>query len=132
MDSNIQLIISLLFTIIILWYSPAIFSEELLNYLNTKTYSNFIMNLYRVIDREVIQFDFVAHTDKKCDFDEEIEELGGTIYHCPDYRIVNHITYCKWWKKFFNSHPKYKIVHSHLDSSVNIHLRIAKNLAVLQ
>ena len=45
MNSNIQLIISLLFTIIILWYSPAIFSEELLNYLNTKTYSNFIMNL---------------------------------------------------------------------------------------
>lgn len=87
---------------------------------------NFIMNLYRVIDRDVIQFDFVAHTDKKCDFDEEIEELGGTIYHCPDYRIVNHITYCKWWKDFFVSHPEYKIVHSHLDSSANIHLRIAK------
>lgn len=87
---------------------------------------NFIMNLYRVIDRDVIQFDFVSHTDKKCDFDEEIEELGGTIYHCPDYRIVNHITYCKWWNNFFVSHPEYKIVHSHLDSSANIHLRIAK------
>ena len=87
---------------------------------------NFIMNLYRVMDRDVIQFDFVAHTDKKCDFDEEIEELGGTIYHCPDYRIVNHITYCKWWNNFFVSHPEYKIVHSHLDSSANIHLRIAK------
>lgn len=87
---------------------------------------NFIMNLYRVIDRDVIQFDFVAHTDKKCDFDDEIEELGGTIYHCPDYRIVNHISYCRWWKDFFVSHPEYKIVHSHLDSSANIHLRIAK------
>lgn len=87
---------------------------------------NFIMNLYRVIDRDVIQFDFIAHTDKKCDFDDEIVELGGTIYHCPDYRIVNHITYCKWWKDFFTSHPEYKIVHSHLDSSANIHLRIAK------
>lgn len=87
---------------------------------------NFLMNLYRVIDRDVIQFDFVAHTDKKCDFDEEIEKLGGTIYHCPDYRIVNHIAYCKWWNSFFVSHPEYKIVHSHLDSSANIHLRIAK------
>lgn len=87
---------------------------------------NFIMNLYRVIDRDVIQFDFVAHTYKKCDFDNEIEELGGTVFHCPDYRIVNHISYCKWWKDFFASHPEYKIVHSHLDSSANIHLRIAK------
>ena len=24
---------------------------------------NFLMNLYRVIDRDVIQFDFVVHTD---------------------------------------------------------------------
>lgn len=87
---------------------------------------NFIMNLYRVIDRDVIQFDFVAHTDKKCDFDDEIKDLGGTIFHCPDYRIVNHLNYCKWWKDFFVSHPEYKIVHSHLDSSANIHLRIAK------
>lgn len=87
---------------------------------------NFLMNLYSVIDRDVIQFDFVVHTDKKCDFDEEIEELGGTIYHFPDYRIVNHFSYCKWWKDFFVSHPEYKIVHSHLDSSANIHLRIAK------
>lgn len=87
---------------------------------------NFIMNLYRDIDRELIQFDFVIHSDKKCDFDDEIKELGGTVYHCPDYRIVNHIGYCKWWKAFFTSHPDYRIVHSHLDSSANIHLRIAK------
>lgn len=92
---------------------------------------NFIMNLYRTIDRDTIHFDFVVHTDKKCDFDDEIQGLGGTIYHCPDYRIVNHIGYCKWWKGFLASHPEYKIVHSHLDSSANIHLRLAKKFGCI-
>lgn len=87
---------------------------------------NFVMNLYRVIDKEKIQFDFVEHTERNCDFDNEINSLGGVIYHCPDYRIINHLAYSKWWKKFFNEHSEYRIVHSHLDSCANIHLRIAK------
>ena len=87
---------------------------------------NFIMNLYRSVDRSKIQFDFVEHTNNKCAFDDEIEELGGVIYRCPDYRIFNHFSYVTWWKKFFSEHKEYKIVHSHLDSSANIHLRIAK------
>lgn len=91
---------------------------------------NFIMNLYRTIDRNQILFDFVAHTNNQGAFDEEIEALGGTIYHCPDYRIVNHFEYSKWWKNFFKEHKEYKIVHSHLDSSANIHLRIAKKFGL--
>lgn len=92
---------------------------------------NFIMNLYRTVDRNAVQFDFVAHTDKKCAFDDEIESLGGAIYHCPDYRVVNHFKYVSWWKKFFNEHKEYKIIHSHLDSSANIHLRIAKGYGLI-
>lgn len=87
---------------------------------------NFIMNLYRTVDKNKIQFDFVVHTQEKCAFDEEINELGGMIYHCPDYRVVNHFQYIAWWNKFFSEHKEYKIVHSNLDSSANIHLRIAK------
>lgn len=87
---------------------------------------NFIMNVYRSIDKEKIQFDFIVHTNERCDFDEEIESMGATIYHSPDYRIVNHIAYSKWWNDFFKEHKEYKIIHSHLDSSANIHLRIAK------
>lgn len=92
---------------------------------------NFIMNLYRTIDRRKIQFDFVEHTNKKCAFDDEIESLGGKIYHCPDYRVFNHLSYVVWWKKFFSEHNEYKIIHSHLDSSANIHLRIAKKYGLI-
>ena len=65
---------------------------------------NFIMNLYRTVDKNKIQFDFVVHTQEKCAFDEEINELGGMIYHCPDYRVVNHFQYIAWWNKFFSEY----------------------------
>lgn len=87
---------------------------------------NFIMNLYRTIDRDSIRFDFVVHINEKCAFDDDIESLGGKIYHCPDYRIINHFDYSRWWNNFFKEHNEYKIIHSHLDSSANVHLRIAK------
>ena len=35
-----------------------------------------VMDLYRNIDRERVQFDFAVHTSKKGYFDEEIEALG--------------------------------------------------------
>ena len=40
---------------------------------------NFLMNLYRNIDREKIQFDFLVN--RKGVFEEEIEKLGGKIYY---------------------------------------------------
>ena len=48
-----------------------------------------VMDLYRNIDRERVQFDFAVHTSKKGYFDEEIEALGGHIYYVrPTFRIV--------------------------------------------
>ena len=44
---------------------------------------NFIMNLYRHIDREQIQFDFIVHLKKENDLCQEIEELGGRVYLLP-------------------------------------------------
>ena len=38
-----------------------------------------LMNLYRIIDKTQIQFDFLYFTDKKCDFDGEkrADDGGG-------------------------------------------------------
>ena len=44
---------------------------------------NFIMNLYRNIDRTRFQFDFVVHQQKDNDYTEEIEKLGGRVYLLP-------------------------------------------------
>lgn len=88
---------------------------------------NMIMNLYRKIDRTKVQFDFVVHTEKKCFFDDEILALGGRIYHAPEYKVVNHFYYKKWWRNFLKNHEEYKIIHGHMYSIAPIYLKVAKN-----
>lgn len=85
-----------------------------------------VMNIYRKIDRTKIQFDFVVHTDEKCNYNDEIHSLGGKIYSIPKYNGTNHIEYKKEWNKFLKYHPEYKIIHGHVRSTASIYLRIAK------
>lgn len=84
-----------------------------------------LMNYYRQIDRNEVQFDFLVHRDFEADYDKEILKLGGKIYHLPrlnpwDYR------YLKKLDEFFQQHKEYKIVHSHLDCMAGIPLKYAK------
>lgn len=44
-------------------------------------YENFIMNVYRKIDRTQVQFDFIVHMKKENAYDEEIESLGGRLFY---------------------------------------------------
>lgn len=73
----------------------------------------FTMNMYRQINRELLQFDFLLHRDFKGDYDEEIESLGGKIYRI---RRQNPFDPFYWHdlNSFFASNP-YKIVHAQLD-----------------
>ena len=41
---------------------------------------NFIMSVYRRINRDKIQFDFLVHNLENDAYREEIEELGGRIF----------------------------------------------------
>ena len=78
----------------------------------------FLMNIYRNINREKIQFDFVVHTDKKCEYDEEIEKLGGKIYRIPP--ISKHpIRNLKALRDILkNSAYSYDTVHRHTNSAI--------------
>lgn len=84
------------------------------------------MNLYRNIDREKIQFDFVKHTDEKGEYEDEISSLGGRIYEAPRYLMTNHFQYGKWWKQFLQEHPEHKIIHGHFFTISAVYFRIAK------
>lgn len=86
-----------------------------------------IMNLYRNIDRNKVQFDFVENQGSEAAFDAEIRQLGGRIYRCPRYDGKNHVAYTRWWNTFFSSHKgEYPIVHGHIGSTAAIYLSIAK------
>lgn len=84
-----------------------------------------VMNVYRNIDRSKIQFDFLVNESRQCDYDSEIESLGGKFYRIPRYRIFNYVNYAKACKSFFSSHS-YQIVHGHIALPWAIYLPQAK------
>ena len=84
-----------------------------------------LMNLYRHIDKNKIQFDFVVHTIHQGAYDSEIRSMGGRIYALPRYKGLNHFSYKQAWIKFFREHD-YKIIHGHIRSTASIYLKLAK------
>ena len=89
-----------------------------------------IMDLYRHIDREKIQFDFLIHTTKEGFFDQEIKQLGGKIYYLPSFRVYNYFAYKKACREFFAAHREFQAVQGHMTSTASIYLPIAKKAGV--
>lgn len=85
-----------------------------------------LMNYYRNIDRDLVQFDFLVHRDDEYDYDREIEALGGHIYHVRPITPRNFMGYLDDLSAFFSEHSEYKIVHAHLDALSAFVLRAAK------
>lgn len=80
----------------------------------------FIMNLYRSIDRNRVQFDFAVHGDKNGDFEEEILSMGGKFYNFPHMR-KGPAAYKKAWKTFWREHKEeYAAFHFHTNSLANV------------
>lgn len=89
-----------------------------------------VMNLYRNIDRSRMQFDFIIDHTVDMDFEEEIKRLGGRIYIMPTFKGYNIVEVVKAWNEFFDSHPEYKVLHSHVRSYASVYLPIAKKHGV--
>lgn len=89
-----------------------------------------LMNYYRHIDRNKIQFDFMVHREEEGHYDKEILALGGRIYRMPQIRPGNYKKYFKLLDEFFMQHNEYKIVHSHINENSSFVLRAAKKAGV--
>lgn len=83
------------------------------------------MDIYRQIDRNKVQFDFVIHTEDKCFFTDEVKSLGGRIYCFPRFNGKNYFQYKKKWNEFFKQHPEYRIVHGHQTNTGFVYLKEA-------
>lgn len=86
-----------------------------------------VMNYYRHIDRNKVQFDFIVDEDSKYIPREEIESLGGRIYIVPPYQKLN--KYIPALIKVFKEN-KYIIVHSHINTLSVFPLYAAKKAGV--
>ncbi len=107
-----------------------------------------IMDIYRLLDRSLVQFDFLVHADaaptgKKVpgseelmahrapdDLDEEILSLGGHIYALPRLSMSFSGTgigaYRKACERFFSEHRDiWQVVQGHMTSTAAIYLPAA-------
>lgn len=84
-----------------------------------------IMNYYRHMDRDKIQFDFLVHRYTQAAYDQEIVSLGGKIFRLPRLNPLDP-RYLYQLDRFFGEHREYRIVHCHLDCMSGIPLKAAK------
>jgi glycosyltransferase EpsF len=74
-----------------------------------------IMNIFRNIDREKYEFNFLTHSSESGAFDEEIKKLGGTIYSLPSLGTLGYVRYVIYLFCFIKANGPFDIIHSHLD-----------------
>lgn len=99
---------------------------QMIGSLNVGGSQTMILNLYRNIDRDKIQFDFVLdHPDERY-FAADAEALGARIYSLPGFTGFNAHEVKKAWDAFLTGHPEYKVLHSHVRSYASLYLPIAK------
>ena len=79
---------------------------QVVTHMNRGGLETMLMNYYRHMDRDKVQFDFLTHRPYDGDFGEEIHALGGKIYHLP---LLNPFSkaYLSELDRFFKEHPEY-------------------------
>lgn len=98
--------------------------------LNSGGAENRTMDIYRKIDREKVQFDFLIQTNEKVFFEGEIERLGGKIYRISRFGFGNIFRYINDVAVFFKTHNAYKIIHGHMLSTAFIYQYYAKKNSI--
>ena len=90
-----------------------------------------LMNVYRHIDRNKVQFDFMVHRPDHAFYEDEIESLGGRIYRTPRFSPFpgQYQSYMRAVEKILSEHPEYKVLHAHAELNL-WPLMIAKKLGI--
>lgn len=86
-----------------------------------------VMNYYRNIDHNKIQYDFICDSDSTNIPYDEIERLGGRVILIPPYQKV--FDYQRELQKVLIE-GKYKIIHSHINTLSVFPLYAAKKVGV--
>ena len=87
--------------------------------------ANFVMNTYRRIDREKIQYDFAITAGQKSLMDEEAAALGARLFYFDtEKRVEDNL------KNILKAEGTFEVVHSHVFFYSGIVLRTAKKCGV--
>ena len=84
---------------------------QCVNNFNRAGIETVVMNFYRNIDKNRIQFDFLCSKTTVGSYSNEIENLGGKIFKTPGLNPIKWFKYQKYMNNFFANHKEYKIIH---------------------
>lgn len=87
---------------------------------------SFIMSVYRRINRDKIQFDFLVHNLENDAYREEIEELGGRIFILDRLNFLKPLKYIRDLDTILENHKEISILHCHFRGTEAIILKEAK------
>lgn len=85
-----------------------------------------LMNIYRKINRDRIQFDFLYFTDEETYYDKEIIELGGEIIRISKIKLIHILDFISNISQVINSNGPYKVVHAHTLFNCGLVVKAAK------
>lgn len=100
------------------------------SYMSRGGIETMLMNYYRHVDRDKVQFDFLCNSYKKGDYEDEIISMGGRIFRTPGFNPLKYREYRKFMADLFASHPEYKIVEAHNGPFGRHALKAAKDAGV--
>ena len=84
------------------------------------------MNVYRNIDRQNVQFDFLVASTYPDSYEQEITDLGGKVYYMPNPLSVKILAACRYCSNFFRNHQdEYDAVHLHCPTMAHMTIRFA-------
>lgn len=90
--------------------------------------SSFIMNVYRNINRNKIQFDFIAFN--RGELHDEIINMGGRIFYFDLIKKQGLISYIKKLKKIIINEGPFYAVHAHQSYKSGFSLIAAKSVGI--
>ncbi len=89
-----------------------------------------LMNYYRHIDRDLIQFDFLANKPIPGEYDEEIRSMGGRVFVSPGLNPIHFREYERFVAQIVAQTPELKIVHGHNEAMAYYALQSAKKAGI--
>lgn len=93
---------------------------HIINGMQTGGAEAYIMNLYRNINRDEIQFDFLLRDGNlDTEYISEIKSYGGKVTMAPPFpkRMISNYIFTK---KFIESHKEYKVIEVHANALIYV------------
>ena len=90
----------------------------------------FLMNYYREMDRDQVQFDFLANKPVPGEYDDEIRSMGGKVFVSPGLNPMHFPQYKRYMADLLHNNPDIWIVHSHNGAMGYYALQSAKDAGI--